>query len=804
MEKAPMAEQMSILEEAGTDGGGGGRGGRGRGKSASGGGGNEKPIQLADEARRRYLTYALSVITSRALPDVRDGLKPVQRRILYGMWNESVTHDAKHKKCANVVGSVMGKFHPHGDTAIYDALVRLAQDFSLRYPLIDGHGNFGSLDGDAPAAMRYTECRLDRIADELLAELSRKTVPFRPNYDGSNHEPIVLPAKLPQLLMNGTTGIAVGMATNIPPHHAGELIEACVELIKDRSLETKDLLKWVKGPDFPTGGQVLNGKRELREIYETGQGAIRLRGEWTTEERPRGGLNVVVTSIPYAVNKGALVERIGQIIQERKLPPLTDVRDESTKDVRIVMELKKDADPELVMAYLYKHTALATNFNVNMTCLVPTQNPEVGTPKRLDLKTMLQHFLDFRFEVVTRRLEFDLAQVKARLHLLEGFEKVYDALDEMLKIIRKSEGKADAKQKLIARFKLSDEQAEAILEMKLYKLARLEILVIEKEAKEKRAEAKQLADLLKSEKARWGVVRDELLELKKTYDDKRRTKVGGAVEEVEYDEEAFISDEDAQVVVTRDGWVKRVRELKDPTQTRMREGDELMAVLSGSLKSNVVFFSNLGTAYVTRFNDVPASTGYGDPVQKLFKFDDGERIVGAVTLDARLPIPKTLVAVSKRGFGLRFALAAHTEVSTRAGRRYARPPSGDELIGVVPCGEKDLLAVVTKKTFALVCKASEVNELAGPGKGVTVIKVAPDDEVAAFLCTARKDEALSLETTRGKTLALSPGRYEVTSRAGKGREMSKKDAVKAVMRAPLIVTLPETDKKDEKTDRKEK
>jgi DNA gyrase subunit A len=806
MEKAPMAEQMSILEESGSDGGGGGRGGRGRGKSASGGGGggNEKPIQLADEARRRYLNYALSVITSRALPDVRDGLKPVQRRILYGMWNESVTHDAKHKKCANVVGSVMGKFHPHGDTAIYDALVRLAQDFSLRYPLIDGHGNFGSLDGDAPAAMRYTECRLDRISDELLAELSRKTVPFRPNYDGSNTEPIVLPAKLPQLLMNGTTGIAVGMATNIPPHHAGELIEACVELIKDKSLETKDLLKWVKGPDFPTGGHVLNGKKELREIYETGQGAIRLRGEWTTEERPRGGLNIIVTSIPYTVNKGTLVERIGQIIQERKLPPLTDVRDESTKDVRIVMEIKKDADPELVMAYLFKHTPLATNFNVNMTCLVPTENPEVGTPKRLDLKSMLQHFLDFRFEVVTKRLEFDLAQLKARLHILEGFEKVYDALDEMLKIIRKSEGKADAKEKLIARFKLSDEQAEAILEMKLYKLARLEILVIEKEAKEKRAQAKQLADLLKSDKARWGVVRDELLELKKTYEDKRRTKIGGAVEEVEYNEDAFISDEDAQVVITRDGWVKRVRELKDPTQTRMREGDELMAVLSGSLKSNVVFFSNLGTAYVTRFNDVPASTGYGDPVQKLFKFDDGERIVGAVSLDKRLPIPEKLVAVSKKGFGLRFALAAHTEVSTRAGRRYAKPASGDELIGVMPCAEKDLLAVVTKKTFALVCKVNEVNELAGPGKGVTVIKVAADDEVAAFLCTSKKDESIALETTKGKTLSLSPGRYEVTSRAGKGREMSKKDAVKSVVRAPLIVTLPETEKKDEKTDRKEK
>ncbi len=795
-----MAEQMSTINEATESGDGSGKGGGGRGKGrqtgSGGGGGNERPIQLADEARRRYLNYALSVITSRALPDVRDGLKPVQRRILYGMWNENVTHDAKHKKCANVVGSVMGKFHPHGDTAIYDALVRLAQDFSLRYPLVDGHGNFGSLDGDAAAAMRYTECRLERLSDELLSELSRKTVPFRPNYDGTNQEPIVLPAKVPQLLMNGTTGIAVGMATNIPPHHVGELIDACLELVKDPKLETKDLLKFIKGPDFPTGGQLLNSKKELREIYETGSGALRLRGEWTTEDRGRGSQQIIVTSIPYMVNKGTLVERIGEIIADRKLPPLTDVRDESTKDVRIVMELKKDADPELVMAYLFKHTALATNFNVNMTCLVPTENPEVGTPRRLDLKSMLQHFLDFRFEVITRRLEFDLAQLKARLHILEGFEKVYDALDEMIRIIRKSDGKTDAAGKLIARFKLSDEQAEAILEMKLYKLARLEILVIEKEAKEKRAEAKRLSEILKSDKLKWNTVRDELAEVRKTYEDKRRTRIGGAVEELEYNEDAFIADEDAQVVITRDGWVKRVRELKDPTSTRMREGDELVALLSGSLKSNVVFFSNLGTAYVTRFNDVPASTGYGDPVQKLFKFDDGERVVGALSLDPRLPQPEKLVAVSKRGFGLRFTLAAHTEVSTRAGRRYARPPVGDELIGVSAAGEKDLLAVVTRKTFALVCKVSEVNELAGPGKGVTVIKLAPDDEVAAFLCTTRKDESIALETTKGKSLTLSPGRYEVTSRAGKGREMSKKDGVKAVMRAPLIVTLPEQTPKE--------
>ncbi len=798
MEKASMAEQMSIPEFDGVGGGGGGKGG-GKKPKGSGGGGNEQPINLAEEARRRYLNYALSVITSRALPDVRDGLKPVQRRILYGMWNDNVTFDAKYKKCANVVGVVMGQYHPHGDTAIYDALVRLAQDFSLRYPLVDGHGNFGSMDGDAPAAMRYTECRLQRLSDLLLSELQQKTVLLRPNYDGSKQEPTVLPARLPQLLMNGTTGIAVGMATNIPPHNLGELIDACVELIKDPKLETKDLLKHVKGPDFPTGGQVLNSKKELKEIYETGQGAVFLRGEWKLEERARGGQNIIVTSVPYTVNKANLVARIGEIVSDRKLPALTDVRDESTAEVRVVLELKREADAELVMSYLYKHTALQTNFNVNMTCLVPTENPEVGTPKRVDLKTMLRHFLDFRLEVTTKRLSYELEQLKARLHLLEGFEKVYDALDEMIRIIRKSEGKDDAAKKLIARFKLSAEQAEAILEMKLYKLARLEILVIQKELKEKRAQAKEIQALLKSEKSLWALVRDELVEAGKQFGDKRRTKISGPIEEVEYSEEAFIADEDAQVVLTRDGWVKRVRELKDPTTTRMREGDEIAAVLSGSLKANVVFFSSAGSAYVTRMNDVPASTGYGDPVQKLFKFDDGERVVGALSLDPRLPIPAQLVAVSKDGYGLRFALDPHKDVSTRSGRRFARPGQGDEIIGVAPCTEKDLLAVVTRKTNALVCKVAEVNELAGPGRGVTVIKTADDDQVLGFVCSAKKDAGLKLETAKGKALELTLGRYEVTSRGGKGREMSKKDEVKSIHRPLEVLALPE---KAEKADKK--
>src|SRR6266446_4219635 len=785
-----MSEQLSMF---------GNGGGKKRKRRSSGGNGAPPPSEvltpLHEEARRRYLNYALSVITSRALPDVRDGLKPVQRRIIYGMFQDHrLTHEAKYQKCAKVVGTIMGQYHPHGDVAIYDALVRMAQDFSLRYPLIDGHGNFGLLDGDSPAAERYTECRLAALASELLTELGKQTVDYRPTYDGTLLEPIVIPARLPQLLMNGTTGIAVGMATNIPPHNVGELCDALLDLSKHKDLTVRDLLKHIKGPDFPTGGQVLNSKTELKEIYETGQGSIRVRGEWKLEELPRGGKQIVVTSIPYAVNKSNLVMKFGDLVRERKLTPLVDVRDESTKDVRIVLEIKRDSDPELVMAYLYKHTPLQTNFGVNLTCLVPTANPEVGAPKRLDLKSILRYFLDFRFDVVTRRFEYDLKQVQQRLHILEGFHKVYDALDEMLKIIRKSEGKEDSAQKLIKRFKLSAEQADAILEMKLYRLARLEILVIEKELKEKRSEQRRLKELLGNERGRRGVVREEIAEIQKAYSDKRRTRIGGAgSEEVEYSEEAFIADEDAQVVLTRDGWIKRVRELKDPSQTRVREGDEVAFVLGGSLKSNLVVFSNFGTAYVTRFNDVPASTGYGDPVQKLFKFDDNERVVGALSLDKRLARPEKLLALSRAGYGLRFPLAPHTELSTRAGRRYARPGKDDELIGVVPAEDRDLLAVVTRSAYALVTKAKEVNELAGPGRGVRIIKVPAGDEVIAFLCASDRKAELPLETAKGRKLELTI--REAATRGGKGRQLARKDKLKALSTGPVVQALPPTEEK---------
>src|SRR3954470_20850208 len=596
-----MSEQMSMFG----DGGGGGR--KRRRKAAGGGNGAPPPpseiaTPLHEEARRRYLNYALSVITSRALPDVRDGLKPVQRRIIYGMFHDHhLTHEAKYQKCAKVVGTIMGQYHPHGDVAIYDAMVRMAQDFSLRYPLVDGHGNFGSLDGDAAAAYRYTEARLAPLAPMLLDEIKQETVEFRPNYDGTTEEPVVLPAKFPQLLVNGSTGIAVGMATNIPPHNLGEVCEAAVALIDDKKLETKDLLKFIKGPDFPTGGQITNSKKELRDIYETGQGGIRVRGEWKTEQEKRGGEWIVITSIPFGISKASIVEKIAEVIIAKKLPLLLDVRDESTSDVRVVLELKSGADPALVMSYLYKHTPLELSFHVNLTCLVPTDNPEIAGPARLDLKAILAEFLRFREDVVTRRFEFELRELEKRIHILVGFEIIFDALDEAIRIIRKSDGKADAAVKLMKRFELDAIQTDAVLELKLYKLARLEIDAIRAELAEKRARAKEIKSILADKKKLWKVIRGELVEVSERFADKRRTKIGGAGgDDVEFDAEAFIVDEEVTVILPRDGWLKRVREVKDLSATRLREGDAVLAVVRASTKDPLAIFSNLGSCYVMR------------------------------------------------------------------------------------------------------------------------------------------------------------------------------------------------------------
>jgi DNA gyrase subunit A len=752
-------------------------------------GGSSDAVPLHEAAQSRYLNYALSVITSRALPDVRDGLKPVQRRILYTMWQQNLTADAKHRKCAKVVGDVMGSYHPHGDAALYETLVRMAQPFSLRYPLVDGSGNFGSLDGDSAAAMRYTECRLARISDEMLTEIDQHTVHFRPNYDGTKTEPVVLPARLPNLLINGTTGIAVGMATNVPPHNLGEVCTALIKLLDNPDLSSAQLCRYVKGPDFPTGGQILNSVEELKEIYKTGSGTVRLRATWDEGPETRSTQTIYIESIPYSVNKAALVERIAEVVLSRKLPPLLDVKDVSTDDVRIALELKRDADPKMVMAYLFKNTPLQTNVIVNLTCLIPTENAEVGRPERLDLKSILWHFLHFRLEVVTNRLEHELEALKKRMHILEGFEKVFDALDEIIKIIRKSDGKADAASKIIKRFELDAEQTDAILELKLYRLARLEILVIQNELADKRKRARQISGLLKDEDGRWKVVRDEIEEIQSTYakSDKRRTLIESE-EDVSFTADDFIVEEDNVVIVSRDGWVKRQKEVRDLSTTRLREGDSVLAVLPGSTRATVVFFSNFGAAYSSRIIDVPASTGYGEPVQKLFKLRDGERVIAAMSLDPRVageitpkpsrggssdpPIPKVhAIAVTSDGYSLRFGLEGFVEPSTRAGRRYARPSDGVEVVGVAKISGDEIIIAATAEARAILCRADEVNYLSGPGKGVILIKLSDKDEVLGFIASTGDRDIMRVETTRGAEQTISTTKYEVTGRGGKGREL---------------------------------
>ena len=739
-------------------------------------------VALHDAAQSRYLNYALSVITARALPDVRDGLKPVQRRILFTMWQQNLTADVKHRKCAKVVGDVMGSYHPHGDMALYETLVRMAQSFSLRYPLVDGSGNFGSLDGDSAAAMRYTECRLARVSDEMLSEIEQTTVPFRPNYDGTKTEPVVLPARIPNLLVNGTTGIAVGMATNVPPHNLNEVCTALIKLLDNEDLSSAQLCRYIKGPDFPTGGQILNSQEELKEIYKTGSGSIRLRGTWDIGPETRSTKTLYIDSVPYTVNKAQLVERIADVVMSRKLPQLLDVKDLSTEDVRIAIEMKKDADEKMIMAYLFKHTPLQINFAVNLTCLIPTENPEVGRPERLDLKQILWHFLHFRLEVVTKRLEHELAALRKRIHLLEGFEKVFDALDEIIKLIRKSDGKSDAAEKIMKRFDLDADQTDAILELKIYRLARLEILIIRNELEEKRKRARQIGGLLKDEESRWKLVRAELEEVSSKYGDKRRTAIASDSGEPEYSADDFIVEEDNVVIVSRDGWVKRQREVKDLSTTRLREGDSVLAAFAGSTRASCVFFSNFGGAYSCRFIDVPASTGYGEPIQKQFKLKDGERIVAAMSLDPRVAgvitakkegdaAPVHAVAVSSDGYALRFNLDGFVEPSTRSGRRYARPAEGAEILNVARLSGGEVLIAASAEARGILCKADEVNFLSGPGKGVLLIKLAEDDRLLGAIASSGDRDLLTVETTRGAEQTISTAKYEVTGRGGKGREL---------------------------------
>ncbi|MFQ5572021.1 MAG: DNA topoisomerase (ATP-hydrolyzing) subunit A [Rhodothermales bacterium] len=777
-------------------------------------------IPLHETARERYLNYALSVITSRALPDIRDGLKPVQRRILYAMYtNLRLYPDARFRKSATVVGEVMGKYHPHGDSAIYEAMVRMAQDFSLRDPLVDGHGNFGSLDGDRPAAMRYTEAKLRPLAMAMLQEIRKKTVDFRPNFDGSLFEPIVLPSRIPNLLVNGAMGIAVGMATNIPPHNLGEIIDACVYLVDGKRKRVKAgesgwpavrvqtlLEKFIKGPDFPTGARILNTEEELLEIYKKGEGPINLRGDYKKEGKTR----IIITSIPYTVTKSELVEKIAERIAKEHVPQLSDIRDESTDDVRIVLELKRGSNAEAAMAYLFKHTPLQTRFHVNLTCLVPTEKPEVSAPQKVDLITVLHHFLDFRLDVVTRRLRYELEQLEKRIHILKGFEKIFDAIDEAIKIIRASKNKFDSSQRLRHRFRLDEIQAEAILETKLYKLSQLEIEAIREELKEKQKQAAEIRKLLKDEGARWVIVRDELRDIQKRFASQRRTIIAGPDAALDYSEEDYIIDEDVYIIVTRDGWVKRQRSYTERENIRIREGDEIGWILPGRTRGTVAFMTNFGRAYTIRIDELPSTTGYGHPVQKQFDFSDKERVVGVISFDKRvLPRAKIapevepelfkngtarheaihpfIVAVSRDGMAVRLSVEAYTEPSTKNGRLFMRPAKGDEAVGAEVAGGDENVCLATKKGHVLIFPVSQIPIFKNAAKGVIAIRLGAKDRVLGATLAGAARDGLVVETSRGRREIVRTTKFEISNRGNKGRQIIKRGHLERVIVKPIEV-----------------
>lgn len=771
-------------------------------KRSNGSNGSEQIdyVSLSQETRRRYLNYAMSVITSRALPDVRDGLKPVQRRILYVMYHDlRVTSDAKTRKSAKICGDTTGNYHPHGPQAVYEAMVRLAQDFTLRYPLVDGQGNFGSVMGLPAAAERYTEARVTAIAEQLMNELRYETVDMRPTYDGVKVEPVVLPSRFPNLLVNGTQGIAVGMATNIPPHNLGEVVRACIHLSQHRDSTVAQLMKFIKGPDFPLGGRIVTDRRSLRKAYEDGRGSVKVRGEWKfdRERRKEVADRIVIYSVPYGVATGNLMNEIGQIAIGRKLPQLVEVNDETSDEngLRIVLELRPESDPEAVMAYLYKNTSLEQNFAFNFTCLAPDDQGNL-TPGTPSLVGMLGHFLDFRFITVKKRFEYQLRQLEKRIHILEGFMIVFNGLDKALKIIRASDGKQDAAQKLMKAFPLDEEQTMAILELQLYRISQLEINDIRAELKDKRAKAQTIREILASNARLWKVVRGELQEIAEQFNDTRRTSIGSEDEITEFDPNAYIVRENTNVVVTRESWLKRVGKLQNVESTRVRDGDAVLDVVPGSTLERVVLFSSDGIAYTLPIDQIPSSSGYGEPLSKFVRLGDGAAIVGAITTDPRFtpedtqkrrqptPSPYLLIATA-HGQVMQLSLSGFRQPSTRAGRKFCRLRTGDKVVFVELVRDAKTMYMATRNARVLHFQIDEVPVLGAAGKGVRGMKLESGDEVIGAVQISRPSDCLHVVNVSGKPLSFGQQKYSVTSRGGKGIKTSQRTGFSEVVRRSI-------------------
>ena len=724
---------------------------------------------IEKEMRTAYIDYAMSVIVSRALPDVRDGLKPVHRRILYSMHEDGITADKAYRKCANTVGSVLGRYHPHGDSSVYDAMVRLAQDFTMRYPLIDGHGNFGSVDGDGAAAMRYTEARMAKISEYMLTDIEKNTVDFMPNYDDRLQEPTVLPARIPELLVNGSSGIAVGMATNIPPHNLKEVIDGIIKIIDDDNVTDEDLMQIIKGPDFPTGATIM-GTEGIRQAYKTGRGKVLMRAEAEIEEMSGNRQKIIVTSLPYQVNKAKLVKTISDLTKEKKIEGISEVRDESDRKekTRVVIELKRDANAQVVLNQLYKHTQMQETFGIIMLALVN------GVPKILTLRQILDCYIEHRKEVILRRTQFDLDKALARAHILEGLKIALDNIDEVIEIIRSSYD--DAKERLMKRFGLSDIQAQSILDMRLKTLSGLQREKIENEYNELLQLIAHLRDILASEKLVFDIIKEELIEIKTKFGDDRLTKIVPA--EGEFLVEDLIKEEQTVIALTHFGYIKRMpidtyrsqkRGGKGITGIATRAEDFVKKIFIASTHDTILFFSNKGKLYKLRGYEIPEAgrTAKGTAIVNLLSLDPGEKISAVIPIQ-NFAEGKYLLMGTKRGLIKKTALTEYNS-SKKTGLQGITLKEDDELIAVRLTDGEDNVVLVTKNGLCITFDEKDVRPIGRTSQGVIGIRVESDDEVIGMESIIRGGKATLLAITEngfGKRTELDE--YRVQLRGGKG------------------------------------
>ncbi|HEX7118702.1 MAG TPA: DNA gyrase subunit A [Longimicrobiales bacterium] len=738
------------------------------------------PRLIEDEIRDSFLNYSMSVIVQRALPDVRDGLKPVHRRILFAMQDLGLGPTRPYKKSATVVGEVLGKWHPHGDMAVYDSLVRMAQDFSLRYPLVDGQGNFGSIDGDSAAAYRYTEARLTRVATELLADIDKETVDFAPNFDDRLEEPKVLPAKVPNLLVNGSSGIAVGMATNIPPHNLREVVDACIHLIDHPDAEVRDLMRFIKGPDFPTGGFV-HGREGIRAAYETGRGRIVMRARAEIEDdgaKPR----IIVTEIPFMVNKSRMIEQIAELVREKKVTDITDLRDESDRDgIRVVIELKRDAIPQIVLNQLFKHTQMQSTFGVILLALVPGEKlgeGQGGIPKVLNLKQLIQHFVDHRHEVVVRRTEHDLAEALEREHILEGLKIAVDNIDEVVELIKQSPDTETASTRLQERFGLSDRQAKAILDMRLARLTGLEIEKLEQELAEVRALVARLKEILASRELRFEIIKEELREVAKTYGDERRTEIVG--DSTELSIEDLVPDEEMVITVSHAGYIKRLP--VDTYRAQRRGGRGLMGMETkeedwvehlflARTHDYIMFFTRQGHCYWLKVYDIPQAgrAARGKPVVNLLRLREDEQIAALVPVrDFR--DDQYLMFATRNGTVKKTALSAYSHVRV-VGVNAINIEDGDELIDVQITEGDDEVILATREGKAIRFHESDVRRMGRATTGVRGVTLQDGDRVIGMVVVRKstaEDATLLVVSENGAGKRSRIEDYRLQHRGGKG------------------------------------